>query len=93
MGEAITLPLCRGLFSCALRRDLVAAVVPAPGCTIEAKSVFQQFLEGLEKNSVPSYLQVVDAIPKTISEKNLDRVLREEFREDAENVFKLEDFV
>jgi acyl-CoA synthetase (AMP-forming)/AMP-acid ligase II len=73
--------------------DLVAAVVPAPGCTIEAKSVFQQFLEGLEKNSVPSYLQVVDAIPKTISEKNLDRVLREEFSKYAENVFKLEDFV
>jgi acyl-coenzyme A synthetase/AMP-(fatty) acid ligase len=71
----------------------VAAVVATPGCTIEAKSVFQQFMEGLERNSVPSYLQVVDAIPKTISEKNLDRVLREEFREDAENVFKLEDHV
>jgi crotonobetaine/carnitine-CoA ligase len=73
--------------------DLVAAVVATPGCTIEAKSVFQQFMGGLEKNSVPSYLQVVDAIPKTISEKNLDRVLREEFREDAENVFKLEDHI
>jgi len=73
--------------------DLVAAVVATPGRSIDAESIFQQFLEGLEKNSVPSYIQVVDAIPKTISEKNLDRVLREEFREDAENVFKLEDFV
>ncbi|MGW8323251.1 MAG: AMP-binding protein, partial [Thermodesulfobacteriota bacterium] len=73
--------------------DLVAAVVAAAGCTIVPKSVFQQFLEGLERNSVPSYLQVVDAIPKTISEKNLDRVLREDFRKDGENVFRLEDYV
>ena len=73
--------------------DLVAAVVPAPGHSIEPGSVFQQFMAGLEKNAVPSYLQVVDAIPKTISEKNLDRVLREEFRADAKNVFRLEDYV
>lgn len=71
--------------------DLVAAVVAAPGHKIEAKSVFQQFMEGLDRNAVPSYLQVVDAIPKTISEKNLDRLLREEFSKDAENVFRLED--
>jgi crotonobetaine/carnitine-CoA ligase len=73
--------------------DLVAALVATPGSSIEPKSIFQQFLAGLEKNSVPSYVQVVDAIPKTISEKNLDRVLREDFRKDAENVFKLEDFI
>ncbi len=73
--------------------DLVAAVVPGQGRSIEPKSVFQQFLEGLEKNAVPSYLQVVDAIPKTISEKNLDRVLRQEFSKDGQNVFKLEDHV
>ena len=73
--------------------DLVAAVVAAPGHKIEAKSVFQQFMEGLDRNAVPSYLQVVDAIPKTISEKNLDRLLREEFSKDAENVFRLEDHV
>jgi crotonobetaine/carnitine-CoA ligase len=73
--------------------DLVAALVPTPGRTIEAKSVFGAFIAGLEKNAVPSYIQVVDSIPKTISEKNLDRVLREEFRADGENVFKLDDYV
>ncbi len=72
--------------------DLVAAVVPGGGRPIDPASVFRQFMAGLEKNAVPSYLQVVDSIPKTISEKNLDRVLREEFRQDAENVFKLEDY-
>jgi crotonobetaine/carnitine-CoA ligase len=73
--------------------DLVAALVGASGHTIEAKSIFEAFMAGLERNAVPSYIQVVDEIPKTISEKNLDRVLRERFRVDAENVYKLEDFV
>ncbi len=73
--------------------DLVAAVVPVPGRKIDAGSVFETFLAGLEKNAVPSYVQVVEEIPKTISEKNLGRVLRESFRADAENVFKLEDYV
>lgn len=73
--------------------DLVAAIVPTPGRRIDAKSVFDAFRAGLDRNAVPSYLQVVDEIPKTISEKNLDRVLRERFRPDGENVFKPEDFV
>jgi crotonobetaine/carnitine-CoA ligase len=73
--------------------DLVAALVAAPGQEIEGESIFEAFISGLERNAVPSYIQVVDEIPKTISEKNLDRVLKERFREDAENVYKLEDFV
>jgi crotonobetaine/carnitine-CoA ligase len=71
--------------------DLVAAIVPPAGRTVDVKSVFEMLLAGLEKNAVPSYVQVVDEIPKTISEKNLDRVLREAFRPGGENVFKLED--
>jgi crotonobetaine/carnitine-CoA ligase len=73
--------------------DLVAAIVTAPGHSFDGKSIFETFMEGLEKNAVPSYIQVVDEIPKTISEKNLDRVLKERFRADAENVYKLEDFI
>jgi len=42
--------------------------------------------EKLESNSVPSYLQIVDKIPKTISEKPLKRVLRNTFDADAANV-------
>ncbi len=73
--------------------DLVAAVVPAPGRRIDVKSVFETFKAALEKNAIPSYLQVVDEIPKTISEKNLDRVLREQFSPDADNVYKAEDYI
>jgi len=67
--------------------DIVAAVVPAPGAFIEVKTVFEELSRTLEKGYIPQYLQVVDEIPKTASEKNLDRVLREEFSKDAANVF------
>jgi acyl-CoA synthetase (AMP-forming)/AMP-acid ligase II len=73
--------------------DIVAAVVPANGKKIDPHSVFKLCKEKLEGNAVPSYCQVVDEIPKTASEKNLDRLLKEDFREDADNVYKLQDFV
>jgi len=69
----------------------VAAVVLTNGDGAHPKSLFDTCLEGLERNSVPSYIQMVDAIPKTVSEKNLDRLLKEDFRKDADNVYKLED--
>ena len=72
--------------------DLVAAVAPFEGKTIDPKALFKVAVEGLERNSVPSYIQVVEDIPKSASEKYLDRVLREQFSPDAENVFKLEDY-
>ena len=53
---------------------------------------FGTLVDKLEGNAVPSYIQVVNEIPKSISEKNLDRLLREDFRKDADNVYKLEDF-
>jgi crotonobetaine/carnitine-CoA ligase len=72
--------------------DLVAAVVPFAGGTIDPGSLFSLCKEKLEPNSVPSYLQVVDEIPKSISEKALDRVLRESFARDAEDVYRFEDY-
>jgi acyl-coenzyme A synthetase/AMP-(fatty) acid ligase len=41
---------------------------------------------------VPSYIEVVEAIPKTASQKNLGRVLQDEFDAEAANVYKFEDF-
>ena len=72
--------------------DIVAALVPAPGRRIDPKSIFDMFRRKLDGNAVPSYIQVVDEIPKSASEKNLDRLLKENFRKDASNVFKLEDY-
>jgi crotonobetaine/carnitine-CoA ligase len=72
--------------------DLVAAVVPAEGRTPDIKGIFDACLAQLERNSVPSYVQVVTEIPKTASQKNLDRVLREEFNVASRNVYRFEDF-
>ncbi len=70
--------------------DLVAAVVPMPGRRIDPGSVFNLCVTCLEGNAVPSYVQVVDEIPKSASEKNLDRLLREKFNPGAENVYAIE---
>lgn len=72
--------------------DLVAAVAPMTGIAIDPASIFTHCRDSLEKNAVPSFLQVVDVIPKSASEKNLDRLLKEDFRKDAENVFALSDY-
>lgn len=60
-------------------KDVVAAVVAAPDRTIDVLSVFQACRRSLEPNFVPSFLQIVDAIPKTISEKPQERFLVEMF--------------
>jgi len=66
--------------------DIVAAVAPFPGKKIDVEGLIRLCLQKLERNSVPSYFQIVDEIPKTITEKALDRVLKEQFRPDAPNV-------
>ena len=72
--------------------DLVAAVVAIESAGINPKLLFSHCVENLEGNAVPSYLQVVTEIPKSASEKNLDRLLLEAFRKEADNVYALEDF-
>ena len=59
------------------------------GHKVTPESILAHCREKLEGNAVPSYLQVVDAIPKTASEKNLDRVLKDQFSKDADNVYVL----
>jgi crotonobetaine/carnitine-CoA ligase len=70
--------------------DLVAAVVPTGSSEPDIKGIFDACLSGLERNSIPSYIQVVSEIPKTASQKNLDRVLRDEFDPDGSNVYRFE---
>ncbi|MBI5843388.1 MAG: AMP-binding protein [Deltaproteobacteria bacterium] len=69
--------------------DLVAAVAPFPGQAVNVESVKRRCMEKLERNSVPSWLQIVPEIPKTVSEKPLDRLLRDAFSPTAENVVAL----
>lgn len=72
--------------------DLVAAVTPMTGIAINPASIFTHCRNKLEKNAVPSYLQVVDVIPKSASEKNLDRLLKDDFQKDADNIFTFQDY-
>jgi crotonobetaine/carnitine-CoA ligase len=74
-------------------KDVVAAIVPAAGIEFSpavAASVFEHCRKGLESNFVPTYLQVVDEIPKTASEKPQERFLIEHFAPDASNVHREE---
>ncbi len=68
-------------------KDVVAAVVPTNAKTFDAQAVFEACRKGLEPNFVPSYLQVVDEIPKTASEKPQERFLLDRFAPDARGVF------
>ncbi len=68
-------------------KDIVAAIVAQPDATLDPASVFATCIEGLEGNFVPSYLQVVDQIPKTASEKPQERFLIERFAPDADGVY------
>jgi crotonobetaine/carnitine-CoA ligase len=56
-------------------KDVVAAIVPAKQGVLDVDSIFACCREGLEANFVPSYLQVVEEIPKTASEKPQERFL------------------
>lgn len=72
--------------------DLVAAFVPAGSTPPDVAGVFDLCLDKLERNSIPSYIQVVDVIPKTASQKNLSRVLKDEFDAEGERVYRFEDY-
>jgi crotonobetaine/carnitine-CoA ligase len=72
--------------------DLVAAVVPVAGQSVDIKSIFELCMNSLDRNSVPTFIQMLQEIPKTASEKNLDRLLRELFSPESENVYCFTDF-
>lgn len=68
-------------------KDIVAAIEPVAGLDFSPQSVFAHCRADLESNFVPSYLQLVDEIPKTASEKPQERFLLARFAPDAAGVF------
>jgi crotonobetaine/carnitine-CoA ligase len=68
-------------------KDVVAAIVPAPRVPFDPQAIFAACRRGLEPNFVPSWIQVVEEIPKTISEKPQEHVLLKCFRPDAPGVY------
>lgn len=67
-------------------KDVVAAVVPLAAASFDPAAIFAACRRGLEPNFVPSWLQVVEEIPKTASEKPQERFLLERFRPGAPGV-------
>jgi crotonobetaine/carnitine-CoA ligase len=74
-------------------KDIIAAVVVNKGAAIVknktaithiSKDLFKLCRDKLESNSVPSFLQFVDEIPKTASEKPQERFLLESFKKNDE---------
>lgn len=68
-------------------KDVVAAVVLVPGASFPEARLFELCRAHLEASFVPSYFQVVEEIPKTASEKPLERLLLQAFSPTADNVF------
>ena len=69
-------------------KDVVAAIVASKTVNFDASEIFSVCREKLESNFVPSYLQVVQEIPKTASEKPQERFLLDDFSVDTGNVFR-----
>jgi crotonobetaine/carnitine-CoA ligase len=67
-------------------KDVVAAIACVDGADTDTGPIFAACREKLEPNFVPSYLQVLDEIPKTASEKPQERLLLEAFDAIAANV-------
>ncbi len=68
-------------------KDVVAAIVARDHESFDAGEVFAACRKSLESNFVPTYLQLVDEIPKTASEKPQERFLLDAFSVEASNVF------
>ena len=70
---------CRRRRARRARRTSSPRSCPPTGARFDAAAVFAACRDGLEPNFVPTYLQVVDEIPKTASEKPQERFLLERF--------------
>lgn len=71
-------------------KDVVAAIVPVSAEGLGVPALFDLCRAELEANSIPTYFQIVGEIPKTASEKPIERFLLEAFGRDGENVFTKE---
>lgn len=68
-------------------KDVVAAIVPHGPGGLDAEALFALCRAWLEPNCVPAYFQVVREIPKTASEKPIERFLLADFEAGRDNIF------
>jgi crotonobetaine/carnitine-CoA ligase len=68
-------------------KDVVAAIVPKDRRSFDPGALHRHCRTKLESNFVPSYIQVLDEIPKTASEKPQDRFLVELMQQRPSDVY------
>jgi len=73
-------------------KDVVAAVVLVSGARFDPVEFFRACAAQLERNQIPSYVQVLPEIPKTASEKPQDRYLIDDLKWRRNPVHEFEDY-
>lgn len=68
-------------------KDIVAAIVPRDPSLFDPQAFFRACRADLDANLVPTYVHVLDQIPKTASEKPQERFLIQAFEQDGKAVF------
>lgn len=71
-------------------KNIIGAVVPTDRGSFDVQAVFAACREKLDKSSVPDFIQVLDEIPKTASEKPQERFLIEAFQANPGDIHKRE---
>lgn len=69
-------------------KDVVAAVVPRQTVSLDVQALYRICRARLEASFVPSHIQVLQQIPKTASEKPLERFLVEALASNPEGVHR-----
>lgn len=67
--------------------DIVAAVVPRDPANFDAESLFARCAARLERSHVPDFIQVVDELPRTASEKVQARFLAAKLKDSGNHAF------
>jgi crotonobetaine/carnitine-CoA ligase len=62
-------------------KNVIAAVVPENPDSVDVGAMYAYCREKLDRNSVPDFIQILDEIPKTASEKPQERFLVEAFEQ------------
>ncbi|MCB1679786.1 MAG: AMP-binding protein [Halioglobus sp.] len=68
-------------------KEIIGAVVPANRARFDVQAVFAACREKLDRHSVPDFIQVLEEIPKTASEKPQERFLVEAFEAHPGDVY------
>ena len=72
-------------------QDLVAAIVPAGKGTPDINGIFVMCAHRLPAAAVPSYIQLIEFLPRTPTEKVIRRLIKERFEADSPYVYRFND--